>query len=190
MCRQALAVLAMIVFMNVTGFSTTIWDNGSPNGVDGWTINDGITEADDFILATAANIGRVTFSAASNVNAPIIALNYRLYSSVAGSPAAIIEQGAAQNLSSTLVGTVACCGSLRFATSFDIAPVSLNAGTYWLALYDANNGTSFRVFWETTADRLGTAGFAQAFEPEFAFTVIGVSGPFGPRSLILVAGCS
>jgi len=179
MFKPALTALIPFFAMSVTGISGTIWNNGSPNGVDAWTINDGIIEADDFILGSSARITRVNFSAASDTNRAVIALNYGLYFSVAGLPATLIEQGAAQNLVSTPAGTVACCGSFRFATSFDITPISLSAGGYWLALYDASNGTSFRVYWETTADHPLTSGFAQAFEPNFAFTVIGASGPFG-----------
>ena len=179
MFRPVFAALLLFFAVSVAGLSGTIWNNGPPNGVDEWTINDSIVEADDFVLAAPTRITRINFSAASDVNTAVIALNYSLYSSTAGLPATLVEQGAAQNLVATPAGMVACCGSFRFATSFDITPVSLRAGSYWLALYDASNGTSFRVYWDTTADLLDTSGFAQAFEPNFAFTVIGVSGPFG-----------
>jgi hypothetical protein len=107
MFRPVFAALLLFFAVSVAGLSGTIWNNGPPNGVDEWTINDSIVEADDFVLAAPTRITRINFSAASDVNTAVIALNYSLYSSTAGLPATLVDQGAAQNLVATPAGMVA-----------------------------------------------------------------------------------
>lgn len=153
-----------------------IWDNGSFNGVNGLsseraTVISGTggpegdhasTVADDFQLATAADI--VEVQVCMLVSAEVTTAEMYIYTDASGSPTLPVNTplvGAPTTgsiVSTTYVDeTTFCPGAFGFigrAFLFQ-QPISLAAGTYWLAAVGQDAGAG-RAFWasSTPADPL------------------------------------
>ena len=77
---------------------------------------------------------------------------WQIYSNAGNNrPGTLLFNGTSTNLTHVATGFI-FFGYPEYITTFDIAPVSLPAGTYWLALHNGplTNDTNLgRVYWET-----------------------------------------
>ena len=81
---------------------------------------------------------------------------WQIYSNAENNrPGALLFNGTSTNLTHVATGFIVF-GYAEYITTFDIAPVSLPAGTYWLALHNGplTNDTNLgRVYWENNGQR-------------------------------------
>jgi len=140
-----------------------LYDNGPPDRTNGFEMTHWI-EADDFTLDAPARLENVkfwNFESSGSFEGSIV---WQIYSNAevppnsaccpADIPGTLLFSGTSTNLTHVATGFI-FFGYAEFITTFDITPVSLPAGTYWLALHNGplTNDTSLgRVFWETTSN--------------------------------------
>ncbi len=114
-------------------------------------------QADDFALGVGARLENVKlwdFEGSGSFQGSIV---WQVYSNSKGgnsinSPGALLLSGTSTGLTHVATGLV-LNGYAEFITTFDITPISLPAGVYWLALH--NGPLSYtsdlgRSFWEAT----------------------------------------
>lgn len=127
-----------------------IYDNGAPDLLNGFEMSNWI-EADQFILTTGATVQGVKFWDLERLGFFQNTIPWAIYSnSGSNKPGNLIASGFSSNLTHILTGRTDGFGYIEFVNTFDISPVSLPAGTYWLALH--NGPLSYRiqqVYWET-----------------------------------------
>ena len=127
-----------------------IFDNGTPDLQNGFEMSNWI-EADQFILTTGATVQSVKFWDLERIGFFQSTIPWAIYSnSGSNKPGSLIASGVSSNLTHILTGRNDGFGYIEFVSTFDITPVSLPAGTYWLALH--NGPFSYRiqqVYWET-----------------------------------------
>jgi hypothetical protein len=150
-------------------------------------------EADDFTLADAARLERITFWNLENAGAFAGSVMWQIYAdNGTGRPGNLLSSGLSTILNHVTTG-FAIGNWKEFVTTFDIIPLSLPRGTYWLALHNGplSNSDSKDFFWETTGQSNGFASqakikpfdgpwYTNAFpgsHSEFAFRLEGASAP-------------
>ena len=127
-----------------------IFDNGSPDLLNGFEMSNWI-EADQFTLTTGATIQNVKFWDLEKLGFFQSTIPWAIYSNTGNNkPGTLIASGFSSNLTHTATGRNDGFGFFEFISTFDITPVTLPAGTYWLALH--NGPLSYliqQVYWET-----------------------------------------
>jgi hypothetical protein len=127
-----------------------IYDNGSPDLLNGFEMSNWI-EADQFTLTTGATVQSVKFWDLERIGFFQNTIPWAIYSNNGSNkPGNLIASGFSSNLTHILTGRTDGFGYIEFVSTFDITPVSLPAGAYWLALH--NGPLSYRiqqVYWET-----------------------------------------
>ncbi|MEP6601954.1 MAG: hypothetical protein ABJB49_09095 [Nitrospirota bacterium] len=112
-------------------------------------------EADDFTLGAAVRVENVKFWNFEGSGSFQGSILWQVYSnSPSNTPGTLLFSGTSENLTHVATGFV-YFGYFEFITTFDITPVTLPAGTYWLALHNgplSNNTEAGRVYWETTSN--------------------------------------
>jgi len=192
--RWNAAISIPVLLLGIQARAEPIYDNGPPNRAGGsasemthWI------QADDFTLPAGGRLKSVKFWAYEGSGTFHGSILWQIYANAdSNTPGALLESGSSANLSHVATG-FDYFGYPEFETTFDIAPVSLPAGMYWIALHNgplSNNTNQGRVYWGTT----GNAGavpsrglkapfdgswFSHAFPgyfSEFAFELSGVPG--------------
>jgi hypothetical protein len=138
-----------------------ISNNGAPDQSDGANIT-GFVAADDFSLAGAATLTRGTFWSSANFD-PFGdsfsgTLGWAILADNAGSPGAILFSGSDSAPALTETGNQ-IFGTEEWKVDFSLGSVSLNSGTYWLALHEGALGTpddGTTVYWDTTGAQTGS----------------------------------
>lgn len=132
----------------------SVYDNGAPDRVDAWEMT-AFVQADDFVLAKATRLDRVTFWEADALPFAFAgSFDWQIHSNTVGnSPGDVIASGTSANLSRVATGATVRGGYPEYLATFDIAPLSLPPGTYWLALHNGppSNFLDYVLYWETTA---------------------------------------
>ncbi len=146
-----LAVFSLVFFaISSRSFAATIYDNGSPDQDNGFEITHWI-EADDFYLSVATRLTSVTFWDFELPGAFQNSVFWEIYAPGSNNnPGALLYSGTS-SVSHTATGFF----SLAFAeyvNTFDITPVSLPSGAYWIAIHNGalTNNVGKDVFWEST----------------------------------------
>lgn len=145
--------LPLLAFACVSSATAAmVYDNGAPNRLNGFEISHWI-QADDFPLGTAARLESVkfwTFEGSGNFQGSIV---WQIYSNRANNtPGTLLFSGTSTNLAHTATGFT-LGPYAEFSTTFDLPPVSLPAGSYWLGLHNgplSNTSDTGRVYWGTT----------------------------------------
>ena len=136
--------------------AAVVFNNGAPNQVSGVNMSSNVV-AEDFTLLAATNITNFRFWSIQDVaSAYTGTLQVAVYSSVAGSPGAVIASTTAA-YAATATGMSTGFGYAEY--SFDIGVVgALAAGTYWLAVGNSplNPGNPSEMLWETSGGGLGS----------------------------------
>lgn len=126
-----------------------LYDNGTPDYYDAYPIYDFARSADDFTLTSASTLSSFTFwSAETPGNGFSGTLTYGIYADNGGDLGALITSAATTSIARSATGLSLFDYFQEYKNDVTIAPVSLSAGTYWLALQDPN---STGMFWETAA---------------------------------------
>ena len=171
-----------------------LYDNGPPNNLDGYEMTHWI-QADDFTLGVGARLENAKFWSFEGNGTFQGSILWQIYSNGASNtPGTLLFSGTSTNVTHVATGFI-LSGYAEFVTTFDMTPISLPAGVYWLALHNGpltNNSDSGRVYWET-ADSFGpkpshsliapfvgqwiTNAFPLGAPAEVAFQINGVLGP-------------
>jgi PEP-CTERM motif len=154
------------------------YDNGPINGTtDAWTINFGYIVSDTFTLSSAATVNSVSFGVWEFPGDTMQTVDWTITAT---------ENGAGVGLTSNVTDKYISTNQYGYnidLISFNTGGVPLNAGTYWLNLYNATVPSGDPVYWdENSGVGCGGSGCpSQASEsavgtiPSEAFT-IGTSG--------------
>jgi hypothetical protein len=128
-----------------------IHDNGPPDHAEGWEITS-FVQADDFTLQKAARFEAVTFWVAEA--GPFEgSIYWEIYSnSASDSPGTRLYSGTTNNLSHVATGITVFPVYPEFVITFNITPVNLPPGVYWLALHNGplSHTTPLSIYWEGT----------------------------------------
>ena len=134
-----------------------LYDNGPPDGENGQEMTHWV-EADDFTLTDASCVDNITFWDIEIPASFAGTIRWEIYSnSESNSPGTLLASGDSLNLSHIFTGVTLFGAFQEFVNNFDMAPVCLPAGTYWLALHNGarSNSLGEDVFWESTATASG-----------------------------------
>lgn len=148
LARTALVAAALSLVAS-PAVAQLIYDNGGPNGQNGNEMTAWI-QAEDFTLDEAATIDAVRFWAfAFDESAYQGSIYYWFLTDNGGMPGASLQEGLVNP-------TVTSLGNNAFGPAwqldFNVSPLALGAGMYWLALHNGPLTTDFRAdfYWETT----------------------------------------
>lgn len=122
-----------------------VYDNGTPDYYDGYPLYDFARSADDFTLTTASTLSSFTFwSAEVPGNGFSGTLTYGIYADNGGDLGSLITSFATTSVARAPTGVSLFDYFQEYKNDVTIAPVSLPAGTYWLALQDPSSTGMFR----------------------------------------------
>jgi PEP-CTERM motif-containing protein len=140
-----------------------LYNNGTPDGADGFSVSPFATQADIFTLGSNSIAGAFqwyAFADGFTVNPTLTAdYHWAIRNDDGGTPGTFVTDGMVTGGVGTLTGFACCSGSGKYAGYFfdqSIAPVSLGAGSYWLTLDGFDDGALGRGYWAS-----GSAGSAQ-----------------------------
>ena len=160
-----LSCLLFLLFVNsIKG--QIVYDNGFPNqgnafGVTHWV------ELDDFAFTVPTRVEGVKFWAAEASNGFAGSVVWQIYTAGSdGLPGPVLYRGTSANLSITATG-LSVQGYPEYVISFDIPPISLPVGVYWIGLHNGalSNDTppgGDPFFWETTVNTNGKFSLSQS----------------------------
>lgn len=166
-----IAGLAMGALMSTASAQTLI--SQAPNGVNGFFSDETLPQsmADDFIIgAGGANLGILTWYGAYFPSNTIVPdqFNIRIHADTGGLP----DGGAAfLNLSNVAADTRAISGGPLFGVdeyvyTINLGGLHLDAGTYWLEIFNNTSQNTDNWFWETGDLDAVNGRFGDAFALE------------------------
>lgn len=162
-------VLAATIYVS-SASAATLFDNGLPNTVNGYSILGSTETRDDFTLTTDGNIVHVTFyfqnyTGITGWNQDV---TYNIWDAQTGGN--LLATGAGANVTPVDSGLPWCCGGGNaWQVDFDLqAGFNASAGnTYWLGLTGAT-GSATSAWWVTTDLKNGNSTWG---EIDFAFSL-------------------
>jgi hypothetical protein len=159
-------------------------------------------EADNFFLRDPVRLENLTFWNFERSGFFAGTVIWQIFTDDgSGSPGTLLFTGTSRNVSHIPTGYFAFSGFAEFLTSFDIGPISLPRGSYWLGLHNGDwlNGQTgdiqtWNFYWEATPNTNGAASEnkiapfdgswrSNAFPqlpPDLAFQLSGASAPSLP----------
>lgn len=169
-----------------------VYDNGPSYPDDGWEMTRWV-EADDFVLTERTQLSSVRFWNYVTPGMFSGVVTWEIYAQAAqGGPGALLASGTSANLVHTPTGVFAFGVLQEFVTTFDITPVKLDPGTYWLALHNGpRDNVSAGMYWAPTVNTRGAPSHSReavsnglwysnafpGFLSELAFQVFGTAIP-------------
>jgi hypothetical protein len=203
--KRSLGFMAMLVVLMLgfaaPGGAQLIYSNGVPDGVDGYAVNGGWSEANDFTLLSGTTLGSFDWYALQKGNSGAATVssdfNWTLYSDASGLPGSVVGGGSVTGGTGSIT-PFTCCA---INTGFDVylytvsfGALSLGSGTYWLALSDFFSAADIeRGYWASSAQVGNEAGSYLGsdwanFQQEGAFDIYGTTNAVPePASLALLA---
>jgi len=146
--------------------ASTIYDNGGPNRDFGSNMT-GYAEAENFKLASSANIASVNFWAFVDPTNGGYAgsIAWAIYSDSSNAPGSILASGSATPTPVATGGIVSNGNSPEYLLSFNIPVFAATANTqYWLSLHNGplsnTSGTGY-FFWERSTAGTAPAGMSE-----------------------------
>ena len=169
-----------------------VHDNGGSSRQDGWEMTQWF-EADDFVIAERTQLSGVRFWNYVAPGAFTGTIVWELYTnSSSNTPGLLVASGTSSPASNAATGFVLFGALQEFVTTFTISPVTLDPGTYWLALHNGPREHVTRgMFWAPTATPSGAPSHSRealsngpwysnafpGFPPDLAFQVFGTVVP-------------
>lgn len=147
-----------------------LYDNGPINGqVDSWGINFGRVTSDSFTLGSDASVDGLAFGAFTFPGDILQTVDVSITSS---------EFGGTTYFDGTVNFTQSDCHTNVFGFSVctetaSFAPVSLNAGAYWLNLQNAVVNSGDPVFWDENSGPSSASENSVGTIPSESFTILG-----------------
>lgn len=170
----ALSLLIVCLASTAALGQNDIYDNGPTNGQDlGWTINTGFAVSDSFALENNSQVNGLTFSAWLYRGDILVDGEVSITSS---------EFGGTTYFDQFVNFTQTDCSTNQLAFNVcnetaSFAAVSLNAGTYWLTLQNAQtNTTNDPVYWDQNSGPSLASQNSLGTTPSESFTILGSSG--------------
>ena len=195
MRAKTLALLCVVAHQFSAAFcaADVIFDNGASNQDDGWEMTQ-YWEADDFVLPSWTKITGVKFWNYAREGAFTGTITWEIYTNSNSAPAQLVATGTSSALTNTLTGFDLFGTLLEGITTFQIAPYTLEPGTYWLALHNGPRTYVTRgMFWAPTGKKqsAGTPSVSRltqstgpwytndypGYSPDLAFQVLGTVVP-------------
>jgi len=135
--------------------AVTIWNNGSPDNLDGHAMTD-FLQADDFSVGLLSNLTAIRFwnleASPSDFSGSIF---WAIYTDLGSAPGVALLSGTAVP---TRTANGAALGFNEFQNDFNITVSGLVSGTYWLVLHNGDpiTNTAFTdYYWATSAAGTG-----------------------------------
>jgi len=162
--RQAISYILFMLILTPASYASIIYDNGGPDGKNGFRISDHNETVDNFTLSDAADIQSVgfyfnNFQGVTGWNHDI---TYNFYTGQTQASKQLISSGAGQNVTSVDSGQAwcgTCTGGNAWLVTFDLeSTLSLAEGDYWLGLTGAT-GTKYS-FWAISGSSSKGTDFA------------------------------
>ena len=188
-------LLAALQFSVSSGAADTIYDNGPSSQDDGWEMTVWF-EADDFVLQDRTQLSGFKFWNYARTGYFTGIVTWQIYAnSSANSPGQLVASGTSSNLTHSPTGFALFDFLFEAVTTFQITPVTLEPGVYWLALHNGPPEHVTRgMFWAPTAKKAGAGAPSHNREslsigpwysndeypnmvPELAFQVFGTVVP-------------
>lgn len=154
-CPVALGLLlAGLLISAPAQAADTIHDNGASSGDDGWEMTVWF-EADDFVLPERTQLSGFRFWNYARTGYFTGVVTWQLYTnSSANGPGQLVATGTSSGLTHSLTGYALFNFLFEAVTTFQIAPVTLDPGTYWLALHNGPREHVTRgMFWAPTSKK-------------------------------------
>jgi hypothetical protein len=148
-------VLAMLVGASGWAKAELLVDQGPPDYQTSYysTFNTGVTQslADHFSLGSAATLGSTTFWGGYYPgNTPLVDdFTLYVYANSAGKPGTVIMQESIATTRTDTGHTFASTGIEAYQYTATLAPISLDAGSYWLSIVNTAGSASDSWSWAT-----------------------------------------
>lgn len=169
------------------GAQTVVWNNGTPDDINGFAITPPWTEADNFSFGSSTSFNTIRFWLLQFDTAPTAGFSWFIYNNGAGAPGSTISSGFAAAVQTAQGGSAQ--GTNRYQVDMTIGSQSLAAGNYWLGLNDQIS-TADR-YWATSSasgDAMYNGGNVwQGGGVELAYQLIDVTATPEPASMVLLA---
>ncbi len=145
---------ALLAAASISG--ATIYDNGAPALTGGFEMTRWL-QADDFFLPSGGRLQTVKFWTFEGVDKFQGSFTWRIYSNSPDGPGSLMASGSVSSVDRVASG-LNLYGYPEYVNVFDLPPVDLPPGTYWLALHNGFLSilTNQLFYWET-ADANGSA---------------------------------
>jgi hypothetical protein len=157
--RAPLPLILIFALLPLTARSQSrdvVHDNGGSSRQDGWEMTQWF-EADDFVLTDRTQLSGIRFWNYVFPGMFAGTITWELYTNTgSNSPDVLIASGSSSPLTHEATGFALFTTLQEFVTTFDITPVTLEAGTYWIALHNGPRENVTRgMFWAPTASASG-----------------------------------
>ena len=170
-----------------------IFDNGVSNQDDGWEMTQ-FYEADDFTIAERTQLSGFKFWNYARAGYFTGTVTWEIYADTGGTPGYLVANGASAASSHTPTGFSLFGSLFEAVTTFEVPSVTLDPGTYWLALHNGPRQHVTRgMFWAPTGKKRSSGTPSRSREalsdgtwysndypgmsPDLAFQVFGTPVP-------------
>jgi hypothetical protein len=138
----------------VQAVDSVIFDNGSSNQDDGWEMTQ-YWEADDFVLQDWTRISGFKFWNYARTGAFTGSITWEIYTnSSSNTPGRLIWTGTSSGVTHSLTGFDLFGTLFEGITTFQISPLTLERGTYWVAFHNGPRTYLTRgMFWAPSGKR-------------------------------------
>jgi len=162
--RIASLTILCLALIAVPAFAET-YNNGPINGTtDAWTINFGYVVSDTFTLSGSGSLTKVEFGVWEFPGDTMSTVDYTITTTENGTGV-----GQTVNVSDKFISTN------QYGYNIDVisfnSGIPLNAGTYWLNLYNATVPSGDPVYWDENSGKSSASESALGTIPSEAFTV-------------------
>ena len=130
-----LATLLALPVAPASAGAQTVFDNGRPDEINGYSVSDGFRTMNDFVLASSTRLGHLNWYAFVVGRVPVVTANYFLNILATPDGPSIRTYTVTGNVASMTAYT--CCGpdddsgANAYLFSADLGGLTLDAGTYW-----------------------------------------------------------
>jgi hypothetical protein len=150
---QSLLVAVALHSSGVLRAADVIFDNGASNQDDGWEMTQ-YFESDDFVVAERTQLSAVKFWNYARSGAFTGTISWDICADRANSPGGLVATGSSSPAEHSYTGFSLFGTLFEAVTTFHISPVTLDPGTYWLALHNGpRNYVTRGMFWAPTGKR-------------------------------------
>ena len=150
--RSLILLLALCAVAARTYAADVIYNNGGSSRQDGMEMTQWF-EADDFVLHERTQVSALKFWNYAFPGAFTGTILWEVYTnSSTNSPGVLIASGTSSSLTHAATGFVLFSNLAEFVTEFQMTPVTLEPGTYWIALHNGpREHVSRGMFWAPIA---------------------------------------
>jgi hypothetical protein len=164
--RLALLTIGIVLGVRCASAASVLYGNGLFNGnIAGWTINSGFQVADSFTLAGSSTLTAVNFAAWVSSGDAAQTVDWAIVGDPANQVSTTFYSGSDTPLGSTFL-LMNGFGFDVYNERFDLASLSLGAGTYWLVFMNGTTAQSDVMFWDEND------GPSQAWESTLGFLTV------------------